>query len=232
MLIELLDLEPFYNTRELLVDPQSGELFMALQGSWHPAGLTCKKRDFEVEQLMILIQHTSSKLKNKLYWRKEEQITVLTLDPSKAQPPPLPFIPDTANYMIQDKPMSPAMRKNYIKDREQAAVTYIMEYGNTMLWDLEKMVPTHKLTQRLQVIFGRTDAVREAVDRAIEKDDTIRRRKCMCYLKSPKRFPALEDMKNEETETWINWIYQKTQALLDNLNKELRLQNEADDPFT
>ena len=54
--------------------------------------------------------------------------------------------------------MSPVMRKNYIKDREQAAVTYITEYGNTMLWDLEKTVPTHKLTQRLQVIFGRTDS--------------------------------------------------------------------------
>ena len=39
-------------------------------------------------------------------------------------------------------------------------------------------------------------------------------------------------MKNEETATWINWIYQETQALLDNLNEELRLQNEADDPFT
>ena len=125
--------------------------------------------------------------------------------------------------------MSPAMRKNYIKDRAQAAVTYITEYGNTMLWDLVRMVPTHKLTQRLQVVFGRTDTVREAVDRAIENDHAIRRRKCMHYLKPPKRFPVPEDMKNEET---VTWIYQETQALLDELNKELRLQNQADDPFT
>ena len=52
------------------------------------------------------------------------------------------------------------------------------------------------------------------------------------YLKPPKSFPAPEDTKNEETVTWINWIYQETQALLDDLNEELRLQNKEDDPFT
>ena len=82
---------------------------------------------------MALIEHACVKLKSKLYRSKEEQTTVLTLDPSKAQPPPLPFIPDISNYTIQDKLMSPAMRKNYIKDRAQAAVTYITEYDNTML---------------------------------------------------------------------------------------------------
>ena len=96
---------------------------------------------------MALIQHTSIKLKNKLYKRDEEETAVLTLDPSKAQPPPLPFIPDISNYITHNKPMSPAMRKNYIKDRAQAAVTYITEYGNTRLWTLENLVPTHKLTQ-------------------------------------------------------------------------------------
>ena len=56
---------------------------------------------------------------------------VLVLNPTKAQPPPLPFIPDTGNYITHDKPMSATMRKNYIKDRAQAAITYITEYGNT-----------------------------------------------------------------------------------------------------
>ena len=39
---------------------------MTLQGSWHSAGLTCKIIDFEVEKLMVLIQHASSKLKKTL----------------------------------------------------------------------------------------------------------------------------------------------------------------------
>ena len=54
----------------------------------------------------------------------------------------------------------------------------------------------------------------------------------MYYLKPPKRFPVPEDMCNEETATWINWIHLEMQALLEDLNEEIRLQNEEDDPFT
>ena len=54
----------------------------------------------------------------------------------------------------------------------------------------------------------------------------------MCYLKPPKRFPVPEDMGNEETAIWIRWIHLETQALLEDLNEEVRLQNEVDDPFT
>ena len=232
MLVHLPDLEPFYNTEEFLVDLQSGELFVKLNDRWHPAGLTCKKRNFEVDSLMALIQHVSIKLKNKIYRRKEEQTNVLTLDPSEAQLPPLPFIPRAENYVSHDKPMSPTMRRNYIKDRAQAAVTYITEYGNTTLWSLEKRAPLHKLTQCLQIVFGRVNTVRKAVDKAIENDDEIRRKKCMRYLKPPKRFPVPEDMESEETATWINWIHMETQAMLEDLNEEIRLQNEADDPFS
>ena len=84
MLLHLLDLEPFYNTSEFLIDLQSGELFVKLQNKWHPAGLTCRKRDFEVDQLMARIQHTSIKLKNNLY-KRNENTDVLVLDPTKAQ---------------------------------------------------------------------------------------------------------------------------------------------------
>ena len=99
---------------------------------------------------MALIQHASIKLKNKIYRRKERETTVLTLDPTKAQAPPLPFIPDVHNYVSHSKPMSPTMRKNYIKDRAQAAVTYITEYGNTRLWTLENL--------QTDTIFGRANA--------------------------------------------------------------------------
>ena len=232
MLVYLPDPEPFYNTKEFLVDLQSGKLFGKLNNRWHPAGLMCKKRNFEVDSLMALIQHASIKLKNKIYRRKEEQTTVLTLDSSETQPPPLPFIPSVTNYVSHDKPMSPTMRKNYIKDRAQAAGTYFTEYGNTTLWSLEKLAPIHKLTQRLQIMFGRVNAVRKAVDEVIENDHEIRRKKCMRFLKPPKRFPVPEDMESEKTATWINWIHVETQTLLEDLNEEIRLQNETDDPFT
>ena len=183
MLVYLPDLEPFNNTNKFLVDLQSGKLFVKLRNRWYSAGLTCRIRNFEVDSLMALIQHASIKLKNRIYRRKDEQMAVLALDPSEAQPPPLPFIPNMANYVTHNKPMSPAMRKNYIKDRAQAAVTYITEYGNTILWSLENLVPVHKLMQSLQIIFGKADAVRKAVDKAIENDNEIRRKKCMHYLK-------------------------------------------------
>ena len=51
-------------------------------------------------------------------------------------------------------------------------------------------------------------------------------------MKPPRRFPAPDDMENEETATWINWIHLETQALIEDLNEEIRLQNEADNPFT
>ena len=165
-----------------------------MRNRWYLAGLTCRKRNFEIDSLMALIQHASIKLKNRIYRRKDKQTTILTLDPSEARPPPLPFIPNVANYMSHSKPMSPAMRKNYIKDRAQVAMMYITEYGNTTLWSLEKLLSIHKLTQHLQIVFGKVDAVRKAVDKAIENDDEIRRKKCMHHLKPPKRFPVPEDM--------------------------------------
>ena len=64
MLVYLPDLEPFYNTKEFLIDLQSSELFVKLRNEWHPTGLTCRKRDFEVDQLMVLIQYVSIRLKN------------------------------------------------------------------------------------------------------------------------------------------------------------------------
>ena len=150
----------------------------------------------------------------------------------RTQLPPLPFIPRPENYISYDKLMSPITRKNYIKDRAQAAVTYIKEYGNTTLWSMEGKAPLHKLTQWLQIVFGRVDAVRKVVDEAIEHDDEIRRKKCMHYLRPPKRFPILEDMEGEETATWINWIHMETHAMLEDLNEEIKLQDAADDPFT
>ena len=51
-------------------------------------------------------------------------------------------------------------------------------------------------------------------------------------LEAPKRFPTPDEMENEERATLINWIHLETQALIDDLNEEIRLQNETDDPFT
>ena len=97
---------------------------------------------------------------------------------------------------------------------------------------LENLVPEHKLKQRLQIVFGRTNTLREVIDKAIQHDNEIRRNKCMRYLRPCKRFPSPEEMDSEETATWIGWIHQETQALLEDLNEEMRMQEDKDDPFT
>ena len=74
--------------------------------------------------------------------------------------------------------------------------------------------------------------MRKAVDEVIEHDDEIRRKKCMPYLRPPKRFPIPEDMQGEETATWINRIHMETHTMLEDLNEEIKLQDAADDPFT
>ena len=97
---------------------------------------------------------------------------------------------------------------------------------------MENLVLDHKLRQCLQIVFRKTNALREVKDRAIECNDELRRKKCMRYLKPPKRFPAPEEMDREETAAWISWIHQETSALLEDLNEEMRLQKDGDDPFT
>ena len=84
MLVYLPDLEPFYNTKEFLVDLQSGELFVKLTGKWHPAGLMCEKRNFEVDSLMALIQHASIRLKNKNIWKKRRTDSCFDIRPNRS----------------------------------------------------------------------------------------------------------------------------------------------------
>ena len=128
--------------------------------------------------------------------------------------------------------MPSATHKNYIKDRTQAAVIYITEYSNTRLWELEDKVPPENLQQCLQIVFGRTNAVREAIDDALEKDNSFRRKINMRYLETPNRFPTPDTMHNHEPVDWIAWMQQETQDLIEGINEEIKLLNEEDDPFS
>ena len=128
--------------------------------------------------------------------------------------------------------MSPTARKNYIKDRTQAAETYIKEYNNTRLWKLEDKVLPESLDQRLQIVFGRVNALREAIDEALEKDNEIRRKTNLRYLETPNRFPAPDTIHNHEPTRWIAWVQEEPQRLIEGINEEINLLNKEDDPFT
>ena len=207
-------------------------MFAATRGSWHRLEVGCRKIGFVTENLATLLEHAGARLEKQIRPLDKDQTTVLRLDPMKAKAPPPPFIPNAYNYELHTEAMSPTARKNYIKDRTQAAETYITECNNTRLWKLENMITPESLEQRLQIIFGRVNTVREAIDRALEKDNETRRKANLRYLETPNRFPTPDTMQAHEPARWITWMQEETQRLIEGINEEIRLLNEEDDPFS
>ena len=176
MLVEIPNIEPYFNTRKFVVDLHTEDLFAATQGNWHRLEVGCRKTGFVTENITTLLEHAGTRLRKQLQPADRDQTSVLRLDPTKAKAPSIPNIPPVHNYPPHAEAMSPTARKNYIKDRTQVATIYITEYSNTRLWELENKVPPENLQQRLQIVFGRTNAVREAIDEALERDNGFRRR--------------------------------------------------------
>ena len=232
MIVDIPNIEPYFNTRRFLVDLHTGDLFAATNGNWYRLEVGCRKIGFVTENITTLLEHAGTRLRKQLQPTDRDQTTVLRLDPTKAKAPSIPFIPNAGNYDSHTEAMSPAARKNYIKDRTQAAETYITEYNNTRLWKLEDKVPPENLTQRLRIVFGRVNAVREAIDKALQKDNEIRRRTNMRYLEIPTRFPTPDTMHVHEPIRWMAWMQEETQKLIEGINEEIKLLNEEDDPFS
>ena len=178
-----------------------GDMFASVMDKWYKLEVGCSKSGFETESLTVLLEHTGAHLKKRIRPKHTEQTAILRLDTTGAKAPPLPSMADTSGYPTQIRPMSLTMRKNYIKDRTQEVVTYITEYSNTSLWKLENSIPTESLTQCLQIVFGRTNATREAVDKTLEIDDSHRSKCNMIYLMAPKCFPIPDTMDRHEPAT-------------------------------
>ena len=232
MIVDIPNIEPYFNTKRFLIDLHTGDMFAATRDSWYRLEVGRRKIGFVTENLAILLEHAGSRLEKQLRPIDKDQTAVLRLDPTKVKAPPIPFIPNAYNYELHTEAMSPTARKNYIKDRTQAAETYITECNNTRLWKLENIIPPENLNQRLQIVFGRVNAAREAIDGALEKDNEIRRRANLRYLEALTRFPTPDTMQAHEPARWITWIQEETQRLIEGINEEIRLLNEEDDPFS
>ena len=232
MIMDIPNIEPYFNTKRFLVDLHTGDMFAATRGSWYRLEVVCRKIGFVTENLVTLLEHAGSRLEKQLRPIDKDQTAVLRLDSTKAKAPPIPFIPNAYNYQAHTEAMSPTARKNYIKDRTQVAETYITEYNNTRLWKLEDMIPPENLNQRLQIVFGRVDAARRTIDDALEKDNEVRRRSNLRYLEAPTRFPTPDTMQAYEPTRWIAWMQEETQRLIEGINEEIRILNDKDDPFS
>ena len=73
--------------------------------------------------------------------------------------------------------------------------------------------------------------MRERIDTALNNDDIHRRRRMMCILELPKRFPQPQNMKDSPVTTWITWIREESNELIAAIDEEVTKRQDPDDPF-
>ena len=88
-----------------------------------------------------------------------------------------------------------------------------------------------QVLQRLQIIYGKADKVKQRIDTALSSDDIHHRRRVMHPLGLPQRFPAPQSMKNYSTSTWIAWIREENNDLIAAIDEENARRRDPDDPF-
>ena len=222
-----------FNTTKYLVDIDTGEVFGWIANQWHRTGLYCSPQPFVMSELSMLTTRCSAALKMDL--EQEEQTTVLQLPRTRRENtvmlPPLPLMPEPEAYVQQLDAMTPNMRRNYVRDRMQAALTYIKEYELAQQWEGNPEYDRQEVLQRLQLIYGKADKVRQQIDTALNNDDMYRRRRVMRPLGLPQRFPEPQSMRNCATSTWITWIREESNDLITAIDEEKSKMRDPDDPF-
>ena len=123
------------------------------------------------------------------------------------------------------------MRRNYVRDRTQAALTYISEYDMAQKWESDPQYDQQQVRQRLQIIYGKADQVKQRIDTALNNDDIHRRRRMMRTLGLPKRFPQPQNMKDSSVTTWITWMRDESNELIAAIDEEVTKRQDPDDPF-
>ena len=222
-----------FNTTKYLVDIDTGEVFGWIANQWHRTGLYCSPQPFVMSELSMLTTRCGAALKMDL--EQEEQTTVLQLPRTRGENtvmlPPLPLMPEPEAYVQQLDAMTPNMRRNYVRDRMQAALTYIKEYELAQQWEGNPEYDRQEVLQRLQLIYGKADKVRQQIDTALNNDDIHRRRRVMRPLGLPQRFPEPQSMRNCATSTWITWIREESNDLITAIDEEKLRMRDPDDPF-
>ena len=166
MLVTLPQLNPFYETDSFLVDLDTGELFVLIKTQWRCTGLYCMNNPFELEKLWKSVEHNCVIMKRDL--EKEEQTPIVRIQQTTqqnrqqggAQLPSPPLMGDPEIYMMYPDVMPPLTRRNYVRDRTQSALMYILEYGQMEAMINEGIYDESDVQQRLHAVFGRVDAIR------------------------------------------------------------------------
>ena len=118
-----------------------------------------------------------------------------------------------------------------MRDRTQSALTYILEYGQTEAMLDEGIYDESDLHMRLRAVFRRVDLIRRRIDEALENDDRHRRKRDMHTLASPRNFPQPQSMGQSSIPTWIKWIREESEQIVNELEEEIKRRKDPDDPF-
>ena len=128
LIVMLTHLIPHYNTMKYLVEIDTGELFGWIANQCRCTGLYCSTQPFVINELTAMTTCCGAALQMDL----EQQTSVIQLSgagrDNMAMLPPLPLMPGSDAYIQQPDVMTPNMRINYVRDKKQAALTYITEY--------------------------------------------------------------------------------------------------------
>ena len=245
MLVKLPALQPYYYTEQFLVDLDTGELFAQRHKLWYTTGLTCRSRQFSPNEVDERIQRERERYRQKL--EEEEQTEIIPIKQDMTQylklPTPiqskqntailpnLPNLPDPSCFRIFTDVMQLQTRKNYLRDRRLAASSYILEYGATKIMAGKGHYDIDRLNQRLRIVFGKAEAIRRNIDTSLMQDDYHRRRRNMRTLRVPTQFPEPNHIENSPTNKWIHWINTEAEKLQTEINEEIKLIQDPDDPF-
>ena len=191
---------------------------------WRCSGLYCMNNPFELEKLWKLIEHNCAIMKSDL--EMEDQTPIVRLQQASqrggAQLPSLPLMGNPEIYVTYPDAMPPLTRKNYVRDRTQSALTYILEYGKMEAMINECIYDEGEVQQMLHAVFARVDVIRRRIDKALENDDMHRRRRDMHVLPLPKNFPEPQSMRQSPVPTWIRWIREESERIVHDLEEEIK----------
>ena len=212
---------------------ETGELFGWISNQWRRTGLYCSTQPFVLDELNAMTTRCSAVLRMDLEQEQQTRVVQLSGDARQGtvQLPPLPLMPEPEAYVIQADVMTLQMRRNYVRDRTQAALTYIKEYETSQEWEQNPQYDIQQVRQRLQIVYGKADQVKQKVDVALLNDDIYRRRRVMRTLELPHRFPSPQTMKDSSVVTWVQWIREESNKLIAAIEDEIARRQDPDDPF-
>ena len=187
LILTLTRLLLHYNTTRYLIDIDTGEVFGWIADQWRRTGLYCSSQPFVISELTAMTTRCSAALQIDVEQEQQTRVIQLTgVGKANTIPlPPLPLLPEPDVYVQHEDAMSLNMRRNYVRDRTQAALTYISEYETAQKWENDPQYDGQQVQQRLQIIYGKADQVKQKIDAALNNDDIHRRRRTMRTLGLP-----------------------------------------------